>query len=72
MTVETFNPARSTFVTQIEYDDEIEDLTVTFTDGKAFTYHGVSKSTYRNFTLAPSVGGFFYRHIRDSYDFDEV
>jgi hypothetical protein len=71
---ETFTPRSSSFIAQIEFDsDEDGDaMTITFTDGAAFLYRGVSPSTYRNMCLDPSPGKFFHRHIKDQYDFEPV
>lgn len=72
MAVEVFTPSKSTFIAQLEFDDSADRLLITFTDGTSFAYRGVTKSTYRNFTLAPSPGSFFHRHIKDAYPYEEA
>lgn len=70
MSVEVFSPGNSTFIDELKFDDEADELTISFSDGAEFKYFGVTKATYRNFTLAPSIGGFFHRHIKDRYSFE--
>lgn len=72
MGVEVFSPAGSTFIDELEFDDDASTLTITFSDGAKYAYSGVTRATYRNFTLAPSLGGFFHRHIKDRYLYESV
>lgn len=69
---EVFATRRSSFIGQVEFDKETDTLVVEFQDGKRFAYFNVTPSTYRNFTLAPSAGEFFHRHIKDRYGYEEV
>jgi len=46
------------------------DLEIEFTDGKVYTYHGVSPLVYANLLRSTSKGWFLNRYIRNSYPFD--
>lgn len=72
MSVEVFRPARSSFIGGLRYDSDSGDLTIDFTDGTSFVYSGVSPATYRNFCLAPSLGSFFHRYIKDAYTYEQA
>lgn len=41
------------------YDTEEKELTVTFTNGRAYTYTDVEKSTYEELIGSKSAGGYF-------------
>lgn len=41
------------------YNDESEELTVTFTNGKSYTYIDVSRRTYDELIEAKSAGKYF-------------
>lgn len=52
----TFN---STMLQSASYDDETHELTVTFSNGKPYTYEEVSINTYMDLKDAPSAGKYF-------------
>ena len=61
----------STAVAQIEYDELSQELIVTFTSGRTYTYYGVPREVYPRFLNAESKGQFFNEHIRDRYRYNE-
>ena len=54
-------------IDDFQYKDKIEVLTIEFSDGNTYEYHGVPKSAYKNLCSAPSVARFARRHICNTY-----
>lgn len=50
---------QSAMLSACEYDDESNELTVTFANGKDYVYEDVDKGTYDNLINAPSAGKYF-------------
>lgn len=64
----TFHPTTSLSIEQVEYDDVLYILTVTFKrNGEKYEYLSVPESVYSELTRAASVGGYFHTYIRDKY-----
>ena len=61
---ETINNAS---IDDFQYKDKIEMLTIEFSDGATYEYHGVPKSAYKNLCTAPSVARYARRHICNTY-----
>ena len=61
----------STAITQIEYDELSQELIVTFTSARTYTYYGVPRDLYVQFLRAESKGQFFNEYIRDRYRYSE-
>lgn len=68
---ETTDFPGSSNLSSASYDPEVENLTVTFNSGRAYTYFNVPASVYRNLQTARSAGEFFARHIRSRYAYEE-
>lgn len=49
----------SSMLSNCEYNDETEELTVTFTNGKDYTYIEVPKLVYDELINSESVGRYF-------------
>ena len=49
----------STMLKSASYDDETQELTVVFANGKPYTYEEVSINTYMDLRDAPSPGRYF-------------
>jgi hypothetical protein len=49
----------SSMLKDCSYDDESEELTVTFTSGKSYTYIDVPRRTYDELIDAKSAGKYF-------------
>ena len=62
----------SSAIADIEYDPDLERLTVTFVTGRMYEYTGVPIDVAAGFQSAASKGAFFNAHIRDRYNFHEV
>ncbi len=50
---------QSSMLSSCEYDDESKELTVTFSNGKDYTYEDVDKGTYDHLINATSAGKYF-------------
>ena len=50
---------QSSMLSACEYDDESNELTVTFANGKDYTYEDVDKGTYENLINSTSAGKYF-------------
>jgi hypothetical protein len=55
-----------------EYDDESEDLTITFQSGDRYLYRNVPAGEFRRLQHAISAGEYFYRNIRGRYGYEQV
>jgi hypothetical protein len=62
----------SSAIADIEYDPDLERLTVTFVTGRVYEYIDVPLEVAASFQSAFSKGTFFNAHIRDHYEFREV
>jgi KTSC domain-containing protein len=65
-------PASSTMIAAIGYDEETETLEVEFVSGSVCRYRCVSLDLYDDFRASPSKGKFFNRCIRDAYPWERV
>jgi hypothetical protein len=61
----------STAVARIEYDELSQELIVTFTTGKTYTYFRVPPDVHFQFLDAESKGRFFNEAIRDRFRYAE-
>ncbi len=62
----------STAIRNFDYDEDEQQLVVTFVTGRTYVYEAVPREVYDAFRSASSKGGFFNRFIRDRYRFSEV
>ena len=62
----------STAIGEAAYDDEAEELTIWFTTGKVYRYHGVPALVWGGLSTAESAGGYFNQHIVGRYRYDEM
>lgn len=60
---------QSAAVSDIDYDDRDERLTVRFASGGRYAYFGVPPQEHRAFVEADSKGRFFQHRILDRYPF---
>jgi hypothetical protein len=59
----------STAISDIDYDEDSETLTVRFTDGTVYAYWNVPAEEYANLLYASSAGGYFNANIRNRYNY---
>jgi len=57
----------SAAITGISYQEEKQELTVMFANGRAFTHIGVPGATYEAFMAAERASDFYMTHIRDRF-----
>lgn len=57
--IHNFQFENSSMLSDCSYNDENKELTVTFTNGKPYTYEGVDKSVYDELTYSLSAGRYF-------------
>lgn len=62
----------STMVTNVGYDDEAKEMTVTFTSGKTCAYSGVPEDLALQLSTAPSVGTMFNEQVKGHFSFRYV
>lgn len=67
MGVETVIPSVSSHVAQYSHDDEVDDLTITFSDGSTYIARNVPKATFRSMQTCESPGSFWRRHIKPRF-----
>jgi len=58
----------SSFISDMRYDPETEELEVNFTSGRSFTYSGVPREIAIEFSEASSPGSYFNSSIKGVYD----
>lgn len=64
-------PVVSTDIAAVGYEGGV--LEVEFVRGRrVYAYHGVSRGVYHGLLVAPSVGGYFAKFIKDRYAYTEV
>lgn len=59
----------SSAIGEAEYDDLLEELTITFKDGSQYTYESVPQDVFSSFMAAASAGQYFNANIRNEYAF---
>jgi len=62
----------STAISEIDYDEYSETLTVRFTDGSRYAYWNVPQEEYAALLYAGSAGGYFNANIRNRYSYRAV
>jgi hypothetical protein len=58
---------RSTAIVSADYDAELEALTLTFANGRSYTYDDVPQEVFERLVADPSPGAFYHTYIRDLY-----
>lgn len=66
MTINTVQ-LKSTAILSATYDDENEELSVTFSNGRTYDYHDVPRDIFDGLTAAGSPGGYWHANIKDQY-----
>lgn len=65
-------PVYSSMVTNVGYDPETKEMTVTFTNGKTAAYSGVPEELALELSTAPSVGSMMNSQIKGQFPFRYV
>jgi len=65
-------PVSSSVLVSVGYDDETNTLALEFHNGKVYRYFEVQPFVHSELLAANSLGGYFARHIRDQYPYEQV
>lgn len=57
----------STAISGATYDDETEEMEITFTSGQSYTFNGVPKSVFEGLEQAGSPGQYYHQNIKGRY-----
>ena len=58
-------PVQSTHIESVGYDSDKQLLHVKFDNGGTFAYEDVPPYKYQNMMIAPSIGSFLYKWIKN-------
>lgn len=72
MGVETFMPPTISHVDHVEWDDESEDLTITYDDGSQYLARNVPRGEWRRLQQSMSVGAFIHRVIKPLFQLQRI
>ena len=61
---------QSSTISEINYDGKL--LTVTFNNGREYTYEGVPVKIYEDFSKAESKGKYFHKNINYRYNYSRI
>jgi lysyl-tRNA synthetase class 2 len=64
----TIKTPRSSFIEQIDYDEETQNLDLLFKKGKRYRYKGVTKNKFTRFKHAESKGSYYAKSIKGKYE----
>jgi hypothetical protein len=62
----------STHISNVEYDETEQTLTVDFVKGGSYIYFDVPKDVYDGMFLAESASVYFRQNIKDVFGFERV
>jgi KTSC domain len=66
MTIKT-EQLRSSALASATYDDEMQDLDITFNSGGTYTYHNVPITVWEGLVGASSPGRYWHSTLKDQY-----
>lgn len=59
--------AGSSAISDASYDDETQELNVTFNSGQTYTFRGVPAEIYDGLISASSPGRYYHQNIKGQY-----
>jgi len=62
----------SSSIDSANYDEENSILTIAFKGISVYEYYAVPLEVWTQMLLTPSIGKFFYEHIRDKYQYKKI
>lgn len=65
-------PVNSSNIASIGYDESSQILEVEFKSGGIYQYFNVPKNAYEIFMNAGSKGKYFYKYIKERYEFVKI
>jgi hypothetical protein len=60
-------PVKSSTISHVGHDPDLNRLTIKFNSGGTYTYDGVSAEEHKALLEAPSIGKHFAANIRQKY-----
>ena len=60
-------PVSSSAIAAVAYDQQSEELSITFRSGQTYNYSNVPMGVYQGLMGASSMGAYFVENIRDNY-----
>jgi len=63
---------KSSNLNAVGYDEDNKVLAVLFNDGNLYEYSDVPKETYEAMINAGSVGSYFHKNVRTSFNFKKM
>jgi hypothetical protein len=60
-------PLSSSYLSGCEYDESTRTLTISFHDGRTWSYTGVGREVYDDLLHTASPGKYFHRNIKDQF-----
>lgn len=54
-------------ISSATYDEQRQELTITFKSGRSYTYNSVPPDTYEQLSTADSPGRFWQQSIKDQF-----
>lgn len=65
-------PVQSAWISDLTYNRPNKVLTMRLSNGKTYSIPGVSRTTFDQWSRAPSKGRFFHQKIKDRYPTSKV
>lgn len=62
----------SSCFSKIAYNDETNELVLTFANGRTYAYEGVGKTIFENICKAKSPGSTFNREVRGLFSYKQI
>ncbi len=68
----SFSTPHSSNVDSVEFEEQVNQLVVTFKDGASYVVHDADSALYDAFSRAASPGRFYHTKIKDLYRIEKV
>lgn len=65
-------PVESSNVKSVGYDEDNKNIYVELINGKCYTYVNVPKKIFEDLLIAPSIGSYINRYLKDSYTLKSI
>ena len=62
----------SSSIDSANYDEENSILTIAFVGTNVYEYYAVPLEVWEHMIIAPSVGRFFYQHIKGKFEYKKI
>ena len=72
MSMPTMHPVQSSNVESVGYDEQSQVIYIRFLNGAVYGYKGASKAEFDGLLVAPSVGSYIHRNLKNVYPYERV